>query len=249
MLFSKIRVPSGLLTTLAVLFCFAQCVWAGPAEDGVSLFKARRYKEALNAFDKALATNKNDPNTLYYYALTLQQTGDSARARSAHQRIVTAFPDSGAAVYSRQALGLPAAAVKTPAASSATAAKGEALPFDCPVTKFPSATISEATDEPALIWGWKKIIMKATTTPAKVMSYYEAQLSGNSKWKFRDRDPYQKSKVADPQGNVMWASLTYLNQQPSEWIKELHISAKSPESAGDCPTEIEITLHHDKHYQ
>ncbi len=231
-----------------------QCAVAGPAEDGISLFKAKRYAEARTAFEKAFAQKKSDPNILYYYALTLQQTGDTAKARATYQQIVNAFPETGAAVYARQALGLPPAPVKTGTAtpgSTAVSQSKQPLPFGCPVSMLPGATLEEATDTPALLYRFKSIKLRAITTPEKVIEFYEHEMARDTNWKLREKTPVVKQPRPDLYGNVMFGEITYLNKKSGDWNKELTISTSGPEGTptADHTTFIEITLFNEVHFE
>lgn len=89
------------------LFAAAACA-ATTTEDGIALFKAGKYRKAKVTFESVLHRKRNDPNALYYYALTQHRLRDTAGARKTYQYIVTYLPDTAAAVYARKALGLPA---------------------------------------------------------------------------------------------------------------------------------------------
>ena len=81
---------------------------AGTTEDVMSLYKAGNYKAAREVLDKSATSVEKNPNLLYYSALTYHQLGESANAVKTYNQILVNFPNSGAAIYARKALGLPA---------------------------------------------------------------------------------------------------------------------------------------------
>ncbi|MDX2106417.1 MAG: hypothetical protein SFY67_08445 [Candidatus Melainabacteria bacterium] len=254
----SLRYSSKLLFALLVsnfVFCFEAS--ADLAEDGISLFKIGRYKEAAVALEEACQKRKDQPDVLYYYALSLQKTGQASKSYAVFHRIVTIAPSSQAAVYARQAMGLPPArgaqSAKAPAVKSTTASapKGSPLPFDCPVTMYPGSRISEATDVPAKLYGFKSIKLHASTTPQKVINYYEAELANNSDWKLREKLLGVESDKPNPEGNKMCGEITFLNQKNSGWAKQMSITVAAPQvkPEKDIATVIEITLYDRSHFQ
>lgn len=243
-----------IITSITLSLALCHCAFADLAEDGIGLYNARHYKEALTALEEASVKRKNDPNVLYYLALAQQQTGQIAKSRSTFLRIVSIAPTSGAARYARQALGLPPAgssktSISSPAITSPAA--GEALPFDCPVRMFPGGKLQDATDTPALAWGFKKIKILATTTPKKALAHYESELANNKNWKLKEKQAAATSTKTNPEGNRMCGEIVYLSQSNSGWAKEMTIMAEAPDPnpTSDIGTIIEITLFNESHYQ
>lgn len=142
-----------LLAALLIAFVSEAALAASPLEEGIKFFKAGKYQEAKEAFDQGQIHKSTDSNALYYYALTAQQLRDAATARAYFQFIVNKHPDSPAAIYARQALGLHAVpAKKTTAIASATSipssqsspankqsAEGR-LPPEFPLSLYPGAS-------------------------------------------------------------------------------------------------------------
>lgn len=249
-------------------FLFCPAAHAGLAEDGISLYDAGRYREATVAFEEALIKErKNDPNVMYYYALSLQKSGQAGKSYGIFHRIATIAPGSRAAAYARQAMGLaPVGGKKQTTKTSTTsntatqtktttantsAPKGAPLPFDCPVGMYPGSRMNEATDQPAKLYGFKKIKLQAITTPEKVLAYYEAELKNNTDWKLREKRAGVETDKPNPEGNKMCGELTYLSQSNAAWTKQFSIIAAAPElkPASDVSTIIEITLYDKSHYQ
>lgn len=65
---------------------------AGSLEDGVKLFQAKKYKNAIPYFEQALRANPYDYNAIYYSALSYQYLGDFQRAKGEYGRLVDKFP-------------------------------------------------------------------------------------------------------------------------------------------------------------
>lgn len=249
-----------LALTVISSFYFCPSAFAGLAEDGISLFDAGQYREATIAFAEALKKErKNDPNVMYYYGLSLQRSGQSGMSYSIFSRILSIAPNSRAAAYARQAMGLPPSGSKakttkstTPPTQKTTAPspKGASLPFDCPCGMFPGGMLMEATDVPAKLYGFKTIKLGATTTPEKVIAYYEAEMKASTDWKLREKNAGVDGKT-NPQGNKMCGGLTYLSQTNAGWTKQFSVTVEAPElkPATDIATTIEITLFDKSHYQ
>ncbi len=242
-------------------FYFCPSAFAGLAEDGISLFDAGRYREATEAFGEALIKErKNDPNVMYYYGLSLQRSGQSGRSYSIFSRILSIAPNSRAAAYARQAMGLPPSGSKAKTAKSPTqptqkttapSPKGGSLPYDCPCGMFPGGMLMEATDVPAKLYGFKTIKLKATTTPEKVIAHYEAEMKNSTDWKLREKNAGVDMGKTNPEGNKMCGELTYLSHTNAGWTKQFSITVEAPElkPATDIATTIVITLFDKSHYQ
>lgn len=71
---------------------------------GSALYRQGKYAEAARAFEAACQSPSADPNTLYYYALSLHQSGNFEKARRAYQRCAQQYPTSGAGRLASQAL-------------------------------------------------------------------------------------------------------------------------------------------------
>lgn len=74
------------------------------AADGVTLYKKGKFMEAAKVLDGVCQNPTTDPNTLYYYALSLHQTGNFDKARRAYQRCAQQYPGSPAGRMAGQAL-------------------------------------------------------------------------------------------------------------------------------------------------
>lgn len=75
-----------------------------PAAQGVALYKKGKFAEAVKVFDGVCQSPTTDPNTLYYYALSLHQMGNFDKARRAYQRVAQQYPSSPAGRMAVQAL-------------------------------------------------------------------------------------------------------------------------------------------------
>lgn len=74
------------------------------SQQGVALYKQGKYAEAVKVFEAISRNPAADPNSLYYYALTLHQLGNFDKAKSAYQRVVREYPGSPAGIMAGQAI-------------------------------------------------------------------------------------------------------------------------------------------------
>ncbi|MBA3994556.1 MAG: hypothetical protein C0469_13590 [Cyanobacteria bacterium DS2.3.42] len=74
------------------------------AAQGVALYKQGKYADAVKVLDGVCQNPTTDPNTLYYYALSLHQTGNFDKARRAYMRVAQQYPSSAAGRMASQAL-------------------------------------------------------------------------------------------------------------------------------------------------
>ena len=77
---------------------------AAGSQQGVSLYKQGKYAEAAKVFEAVCRNPAADPNTVYYYALTLHQLGNYDKAKRAYERVARDYPGSPAASLAGQAL-------------------------------------------------------------------------------------------------------------------------------------------------
>jgi tetratricopeptide (TPR) repeat protein len=167
------------LLVSSVLWFLGAVANAGTAEDGMAMFKAGKYIEARDTFEKALKTEHNNPNLLYYYALTLSRLGSNAQARTIYQEIISHFSDSQVAAYASQALGLPAMKPKTQTAPSNNAGAiinlgaGETIPV------YPGAFDVKQIDPKFAPWEFQVV-----ATMDDMLTYYSRAFS-ESGWKVR----------------------------------------------------------------
>ncbi len=59
---------------------------------GIALYNAKRYKEAMACFRKAIVAKPRDSTYYYYFALCQQHTGDIAGAKKTYLSIIKKFP-------------------------------------------------------------------------------------------------------------------------------------------------------------
>jgi tetratricopeptide (TPR) repeat protein len=164
---------------LCLLMILEPTALAGPAEDGIKFFNSKNYKEARRSFEKAIPGSSSDSRLLYYYALTLKQTGSPAQARATFEKIVRDFPDSEAATYSRQALGLSPAARRVSSSQSSgskTSSTTENADLNEKLPVYPGA--SDIKDNGS---GCQ---FKANAGADQVVAYYTSELARRG-WKVR----------------------------------------------------------------
>lgn len=76
----------------------------GQFNEGVKLYNQGNYPAASNAFAAYLKTSPNDPNALYYAALTYHQLKDFAKAKASYEHILAVAPTSAAGRLAANAL-------------------------------------------------------------------------------------------------------------------------------------------------
>ncbi len=74
------------------------------AAQGVALYKQGKFADAVKVLDAVCQNPTTDPTTLYYYALSLHQTGNFDKARRAYMRVTQQYPNSPAGRMASQAL-------------------------------------------------------------------------------------------------------------------------------------------------
>jgi len=120
---------SGLLLCCSLIACWLIAVQPSLAADagamGMALYNAKRYKEAMTSFRKAIVEKPRESSYYYYYALCQQRTGDLAGARKTYLSIIKSFPGSDAATSAGGALGVMdrTGAGLTPSATTQTEAQ------------------------------------------------------------------------------------------------------------------------------
>ena len=77
---------------------------ADSRSQGSALYRQGKYAEAARVFEAACQNPSADPNTIYYYALSLHQSGNFEKARRAYQRCAQQYPSSPAGRLASQAL-------------------------------------------------------------------------------------------------------------------------------------------------
>ena len=205
---------------------------AGPAKDGVALYNAKRYTEARVVFQQALEKNANDPNTLYYYANTMQALGDNAASRKIYQRIVNQFADSAAAVYARQALGLPpvnsvqssAQTIKTPAIKSAESEQTIKIGGNETLPIYPGSTL-RLHNSPSATYPFEDWSYVLPCTADEAMSYYQT-LFAKYGWKSESRKETGKDyNHKGCNGQVESVNLKRLGMKPQLEVFTLKFSS------------------------
>jgi hypothetical protein len=71
------------------------------------LYRAKDYAGAANLFETLLTSSRPGANAYYYAAFANQQVYKQSRAKQLFNYIITAFPGSAEASYSKKSLGLP----------------------------------------------------------------------------------------------------------------------------------------------
>jgi hypothetical protein len=71
------------------------------------LYRAKDYAGAANLFESLLTSSRPGANAYYYAALANQQVYKQSRAKQFFNYIISAFPGSVEATYSKKSLGLP----------------------------------------------------------------------------------------------------------------------------------------------
>ena len=82
------------------------------------LYRAKDYAGAANLFDGMTTTGNPGATAYYYAALANQQAAKQLRAKQFFNYIITAFPGSAEAAYSRKNLGLPDEGTNTVSAAA-----------------------------------------------------------------------------------------------------------------------------------
>ncbi len=77
---------------------------ANGAAQGIALYKQGKFAEAARVLDPVCQNPATDPNTLYYYALTLHQMGNFDKARRTYMRVAQQYPSYPAGRMAAQAL-------------------------------------------------------------------------------------------------------------------------------------------------
>lgn len=106
------------------------------AAQGVALYKQGKFAEAVKVLDGVCQNPTTDPNTLYYYALSLHQTGNFDKARRAYMRVTQQYPSSPAGRMASQALS----AFGSPGHSSGTGSTGGGSSSGSPGDSLPETT-------------------------------------------------------------------------------------------------------------
>jgi len=109
--------------TLSCCFFMASSLPGQTADSrsqGSVLYKQGKYAEAARVFEAVCQSPSADPNTLYYYALSLHQSGSFEKARRAYQRCAQQYPSSPAGRLASQALS----AFQTPGRVSSGSSMG-----------------------------------------------------------------------------------------------------------------------------
>lgn len=136
---AAIAASSGVGSVDSHLGGFGSCGAAMAADDyqqGVSLFKARDYKNAAAAFRKAIFDRPGDANCFYYYALSLHYAKDYPGAKLAYLEIISRYPSSDAASRAQQGLNaiapglLASAGAASPRSSSSAAPAGRVQSYN-----------------------------------------------------------------------------------------------------------------------
>ncbi|MBC7999083.1 MAG: aspartyl protease family protein [Leptolyngbya sp.] len=106
MQFAKSKLKFSMVCTAGAFFMVSlvSAIAANPTEQGIQAYNQGNFPQAILFLQKVSQSPKPDPNSLYYYALSLHRMRDFIRAKAAYQRIITQFPTSAAAQLARQAM-------------------------------------------------------------------------------------------------------------------------------------------------
>lgn len=97
---------------------------ADSRSQGSALYRQGKYAEAARVFEAACQSPSADPNTIYYYALSLHQSGNFEKARRAYLRCAQQYPSSPAGRLASQALSAFQTPGRVSSGSSSTGISG-----------------------------------------------------------------------------------------------------------------------------
>lgn len=102
----KIRQALSALALATIIFaCLLQQALADSNYDeGVKLYSAAKYLEAIDCFERAARSSPNNANAQYYAAISYQQLGKNSQAEALYRQIVQRYPATQVASYAKSAL-------------------------------------------------------------------------------------------------------------------------------------------------